>query len=251
LHECHALHEFSSRNRPALDYSPSPVIRIVPSNPAVPIPEVDEYSIGANGQELIRALTELEPLDAHEVNNLLQVTYQSVGRHFRPFLQGERGAAAAGAHVPGIAIGSIQSGKTLSFTSAIAIAFDDGAAAAVVISGSDSALRDQTRNRLRDYFGTIANVVCTLEAGAATSPAARKALIDSIVDGQRKSIIVVMKEDDHLLELQRIVSGISFKMNPQESPKLIVIDDEGDQGSLNRLAYLQKRGIKKQRNFIN
>jgi hypothetical protein len=172
-------------------------------------------------------------------------TYQSVGRHLSPYFQGDRGYAAAGVHVAGIAIGSIQSGKTMSFTSAIAIAFDDGAAAAIVISGSDTALRDQTKNRLRDYFGDVANVVCTLETGAASSPAARKALIDSILDGQRKSIIVVMKEDDHLIELQRIISGISFRMKEQDSPKLIVIDDEGDQGSLNRLAYLQRRGVNK------
>jgi hypothetical protein len=54
-----------------------------------------------------------------------------------------------------------------------------------------------------------------------------------------------MKEDDHLIELQRIISGISFRMKEQDSPKLIVIDDEGDQGSLNRLAYLQRRGVNK------
>ena len=228
-----------------MEYLPSPRIRIIPSNPGGSSPVEKEYSIGPYGRELVRALTELEPLNEAEANALLLSTYQSVGRHFSPYFHGERGYAAAGVHVAGIAIGSIQSGKTMSFTSAISIAFDDGAAAAIVISGSDTALRDQTRNRLRDYFGNVANVVCTLEAGAAASPAARKALIDSIVDGHRKSIVVVMKEDDHLIELQRIVSGISFRMNEQDSPKLIVVDDEGDQGSLNKLAYLQKRGVNK------
>ena len=228
-----------------MEYLPSAPIRIIPSNPGGSSPVDKEYSTGPYGRELIRALTELEPLNEAEANALLHSTYQSVGRHLSPYFQGDRGFAAPGVHVAGIAIGSIQSGKTMSFTSAISIAFDDGAAAAIVISGSDTALRDQTRNRLRDYFGNVANVVCTLEAGAAASPAARKALIDSILDGHRKSIIVVMKEDDHLIELQRIVSGISFKMNEQDPPTLLVIDDEGDQGSLNKLAYLQRRGVNK------
>ena len=108
-----------------MEYLPSPPIRIIPSSPGGSSPVDKEYSIGAYGRELVRALTELEPLNEAEANALLHSTYQSVGRHISPYFQGDRGFAAPGVHVAGIAIGSIQSGKTMSFTSAISIAFDD------------------------------------------------------------------------------------------------------------------------------
>lgn len=180
-----------------------------------------------------------------QAQNVLIATNEKIASRFGDYLRGELGPAAPGSHIAGIAIGSVQSGKTISFTAAIALAFDAGAAAAIVISGNDSALRDQTLDRLREYFGDVADVAETLDGSSQYSDTSREEIVKKILAGRRKTVIVAMKEDDHLREVERILSAVSFRLDDSSPPKVVVIDDEGDQGSLNGLAGLMRKGINK------
>jgi hypothetical protein len=224
-----------SRGPELVVFAPTVEIRTAPS----------ETPQGRFAQHVKHQFIVQDDFSEEQSQNVLIETNGKVASKFGDYLRGELGPATPGNHIAGIAIGSVQSGKTISFTAAIALGFDAGAAAAIVISGNDSALRDQTLDRLRDYFGDVADVTETLDGSSQYSDSSREEIVRKILDGRRKTVIVAMKEDDHLREVERILSAVSFRLDDVSPPKVIVIDDEGDQGSLNGLAGLIRKGVNK------
>jgi len=216
---------------------------IVYSPDATPFMESKLVPHGRFSEHIRQQFIDQDDFSDEQAQRVLIETNRKIASKFSEYISGEVGPATPGKHIAGIVIGSVQSGKTISFTSAIALAFDAGAAAAIVISGNDSALRDQTLDRLRDYFGDIADVAETLEGNSQSADDSREEIVKKILNGRRKTIIVAMKEDDHLLEVERILSAVSYRLSEDSPPNVIIIDDEGDQGSLNGLAGLIRKGI--------
>ena len=208
-------------------------------------PSPSETSQGKFAQHVKHQFIVQDDFSDEQAQNVLNETNAKVASKFVDYLRGELGPATPSSHIAGIAIGSVQSGKTISFTAAIALGFDAGASAAIVISGNDSALRDQTLDRLREYFGDVVDVTETLDVSSQYSESSREDIVRKILNGRRKTVIVAMKEDDHLREVERILSAVSFRLDDMSPPKVIVIDDEGDQGSLNGLAGLIRKGVNK------
>lgn len=149
----------------------------------------------------------------------------------------------------GIVIGYVQSGKTLSFTTLTALARDNNYQIIVVIAGTSDPLVKQSTKRLetdlrlntrydrkwtllsnpkrRDEFETIET---TLAQWADPSFPKNRC---------RTLLITVMKNTSHLNNLVKIFQG----QNLQGVPTLI-IDDEGDQASLNtRARWAARQGI--------
>ncbi|GAC1370638.1 MAG: hypothetical protein NVS3B3_03540 [Aquirhabdus sp.] len=132
----------------------------------------------------------------------------------------------------GLVVGYVQSGKTLSFETVIALARDNGFGVVIVIAGTKNNLRDQSEDRLKKDFGIedgsehwchLSNPTMSVRSQIETrlnawqrNPA-KKALL-----------ITVLKHGGHLEKLAKVLDKFDLKTTP-----CLIIDDESDQASLN------------------
>lgn len=149
----------------------------------------------------------------------------------------------------GIVIGYVQSGKTLSFTTLTALARDNNYQIVIVIAGVSTNLVNQSTNRLSNdlrlntrfdrKWTLLQNPNRTQDAEIIETALAQWADPTFPKDRCRTLLITVMKNTSHLNNLVSILQG----QNLQGVPTLI-IDDEGDQASLNtRARWAARQGI--------
>lgn len=153
----------------------------------------------------------------------------------------------------GIIIGYVQSGKTLSFTLLTALASDNNYQIVIVIGGTTNILLHQSTERLRKDLRINSRYGFEQKWLQLTNPDLNnQSFEDSINDalGQwadltfakdrcRTILITVMKNGSRLRNLKELLES----MNLINVPTLI-IDDEGDQASLNtRAAWAARQGI--------
>jgi hypothetical protein len=126
--------------------------------------------------------------------------------------------------VTGLALGKVQSGKTLSYTNLIALGVDNGYRITVALAGTKNPLRLQTYNRLVHDLGAGQGRVIAFD-----NPLPQDAeVIRRVLHGGGHALIVSLKQRQRLDNVRRIL----------ETPELrnfatLVIDDEGDEASLN------------------
>ena len=135
----------------------------------------------------------------------------------------------------GIVIGKVQSGKTSNFIALTALAFDNGYDHVVVFGGTNTVLVRQNGQRIEEYFEATPEVVVINSSD-------HKAYMNSATIGQwiragKKVIIVALKRPQRINEIRTQVFS-----DPElaDSPTLI-IDDEGDEASLNTLVSKGKK----------
>lgn len=149
----------------------------------------------------------------------------------------------------GIVIGYVQSGKTLSFTTLTALARDNNYQVVIVIAGVSTNLVNQSTQRLSNdlrlntrfdrKWTLLQNPSRTQDAEIIETTLAQWADPTFPIDRCRTLLITVMKNTSHLNNLVNILQG----QNLQGVPTLI-IDDEGDQASLNtRARWAARQGI--------
>ena len=141
----------------------------------------------------------------------------------------------------GIVIGYVQSGKTLSFTTLTALARDNNYRIVIVIAGVSLNLVSQSTKRLEDdlrlnsrfdrKWTLLSNPNGTQEAETIETALAQWADPTFPIERCRTLLITVMKNTSHLNNLVNILA----EQNLAGVPTLI-IDDEGDQASLNTRA---------------
>lgn len=133
-----------------------------------------------------------------------------------------------------LAVGYVQSGKTMSFTGVTALAKDNGYRVIIYLAGTKNNLLDQTQKRLRmdligkngannDYYKIHPNPTATD--------------IDDIVGNlefiERPIVLIpILKHYDHILEVRQIFNNFEVK-DLMANETVIIIDDEADQASLN------------------
>lgn len=128
------------------------------------------------------------------------------------------------ARATGLALGKVQSGKTMSYTALIALAADNGYRATVVLAGTKNPLRQQTYNRLSH----------DLQAGrghliAFDNPLPHDAdVIRRVVSSGDHALIVTLKQRQRIDNVRQILQTPELRGVPT-----LVIDDEGDEASLN------------------
>ncbi len=142
----------------------------------------------------------------------------------------------------GLVVGYVQSGKTLSFETVIALARDNGYGMIIVLAGTKNNLLDQSEERLKKDFGIddgddhwyhLHNPNLAVKGQIETRLAAwqkkptKKALL-----------ITALKHGGHLEKLASVFKSISLSAVPT-----IIIDDESDQASLNTKAARIKAGL--------
>lgn len=124
---------------------------------------------------------------------------------------------------PGMLLGKVQSGKTRTFISVLALAFDNDFDIAIVLSKNSKALIQQTYKRLRKDFEVFIDEQELEIYDIMSSPDEfKKFELDS------KLIFIAKKQSDNLKRLLKL-----FKNNPRMSEKkVIIIDDEADNASI-------------------
>ncbi len=132
---------------------------------------------------------------------------------------------------PGMLLGKVQSGKTRTFISILALAFDNGFDIAIVLSKNSRALIEQTAKRLNSEFMMFVDdgeldIYDIMHAPESFG----------IFELDSKLIFVAKKQDDNLRRLIDL-----FKKNKFMSGKrTLIIDDEADNASI---GYTKKAGL--------
>lgn len=151
----------------------------------------------------------------------------------------------------GIIIGYVQSGKTLSFTTLTALARDNNYQIVIIIGGTSVNLLDQSTKRVRKDLRIDSRYGFEQRWTQITNPHTHED-IDTITnaldqwanptfpnDRCRTILITVMKNGSHLRNLADLLSGMNLNGIPT-----LIIDDEGDQASLNtRAKWAARQGI--------
>ncbi len=131
----------------------------------------------------------------------------------------------------GIVIGKVQSGKTSNFISVLALAFDNGYNIAVVLGGNTLDLLKQNANRISNAFQVDTEKLTVLKTTDNKS-LINQARIKEFIENGRKVIIVGLKHNKHISQISDIFDNEFLADEP-----VLVIDDEGDQATLNTKAY--------------
>lgn len=158
----------------------------------------------------------------------------------------------------GLVFGYVQSGKTMSFTTLTAMAKDNNYQVVIIIAGISTNLVAQSYTRLeRDlrvdtrtdlqwlsFRNPRLNDITTRNQIATALAEYRD---DTFPEEERKTILItVMKQRNHLPNLQELLQTLNLDGVPT-----LIIDDEGDQHSMNRFARQNARQGGNRRSAIN
>lgn len=140
----------------------------------------------------------------------------------------------------GLVFGYVQSGKTMSFTTLTALAKDNGYRMVIIIAGISTNLVAQSFTRLeKDLRIDDRNDMQWLSfRNPKRSETTTRSQIESALrnwndptyppEDQQTILITVMKQKDHLPNLRELLETVNLNGVP-----VLIIDDEGDQHSMN------------------
>ncbi|WP_338961795.1 MULTISPECIES: hypothetical protein [unclassified Spiroplasma] len=129
----------------------------------------------------------------------------------------------------GVVVGKVQSGKTSNFLGLLSLAFDNNYNLGVVIGGKDKDLLLQNEDRIKEVFESdVSNKNKCRVITSITYPSNQ--LEEWMKNNTNKKLIITcLKNKTHLEKLYKIFNKSSYLQNQ----KIMIIDDEGDQYSLN------------------
>jgi hypothetical protein len=140
----------------------------------------------------------------------------------------------------GLVFGYVQSGKTMSFTTLTALAKDNGYQMVIIIAGISTNLVEQSFTRLeRDLQIDSRNDLqwLSFRNPKPSESTTKGQIVNSIKnwndptfppEDRQTILITVMKQKDHLPNLRNLLDSIDLIGVP-----VLIIDDEGDQHSMN------------------
>lgn len=166
-------------------------------------------------------------------NSVLHIAQRILGRCHPP--------ASPPGRRTGLVVGYVQSGKTMSFETVIALARDNGYGLVILLAGTKNILLDQSEDRLIKDLGIDDGDGGWFHEGNPTI--AKKGHIGDRLTAwrgnpnrKRAVLITVLKHSGHLANLAALLQ----KLPLAEVPTL-VIDDESDQAGLNTRASAVRR----------
>lgn len=137
--------------------------------------------------------------------------------------------------VKGLVVGNVQSGKTANMAGLMAMAADNGFNYFIILSGLIENLRQQTANRL--YSDLKGENRSSLHWNHIDNPSLGKNSIDYSIENlnlsknsKERYITVCLK---HYSRLNKLKKWLTFDKNQANNMKILVIDDEADQASIN------------------
>lgn len=132
----------------------------------------------------------------------------------------------------GIVIGKVQSGKTSNFISVLSLAFDNNYNVAIVLGGNTLELLKQNATRISSAFNVDPEKLTVLKTNDNKSLINPERIREFIENG-RKVIIVGLKHHKHINQIAEIFDNAYLADQP-----VLIVDDEGDQATLNTKAYI-------------
>lgn len=167
-------------------------------------------------------------------DSVLQEAQRILGRCLPPTETGEPET--------GLVVGYVQSGKTLSFETVIALARDNGFGMVIVLAGTKNNLLEQSEDRLKKDFGIDDGDDHWYHLHNPT-PAVKSQIDTRLAAWRRKStkkalLMTILKHGGHLEKLATLLKGVELSAVPT-----LIIDDESDQASLNTKAARIKAGL--------
>ncbi len=169
----------------------------------------------------------------------IYTAYRADRREFSPdtFACAERTVArlldtATSSEHPGMLLGKVQSGKTRTFISILALAFDNNYDIAVIFSKNSKALIEQTYKRLRSEFKDLVESGDLEIYDIMNCPNSFTAF-----ELESKLIFVAKKQADNLVKLSALFAD---KCPAMKSKRVLIIDDEADNASI---GYSKKAGV--------
>lgn len=139
-------------------------------------------------------------------------------------------------NVTGLAVGYVQSGKTMSFTTLSTLAIDNGFRVIIYFAGIKNNLLRQTVKRLRKdleiaknrkHFKLYENPNCDENINAISNAFKLRS--------KPAILIPILKKSEHIIELSKLFSSNEIK-SILGNNGVLIIDDEADQASLNTFA---------------
>lgn len=146
-------------------------------------------------------------------------------------------------HETGLVVGYVQSGKTLSFETVISLARDNGYGIIIVLSGTKNNLREQSEERLTKDLGIDDGDDAWYHLSNPSTDAQATQIENKLAawkkqpEKKRAVLITVLKQWERLESLASLLSRLEIKVIPT-----LIIDDEGDQASLNTKAAQIRAG---------
>ena len=141
----------------------------------------------------------------------------------------------------GLVVGYVQSGKTMSFETVIALARDNGYGLVILLAGTKNILLDQSEDRLIKDLGIDDGDGGWFHENNPTT--ARKGHLGDLLASWRRNparkravLITVLKHSRHLANLAALLKKL-----PLDEVPALVIDDESDQAGLNTRAAAVRR----------
>lgn len=203
-----------------------------------------EVHIGEEAQDLVARKLAHESQDARDaiLNSAASILSKSVDP-----------AADAGSET-GLVVGYVQSGKTLSFTTVMAMARDNGFQIVIVVAGISKLLLKQSTDRLRKDL-QIDEIEGSLQWRLYTNPlnneTSRRHIQQTLGEwsdpavppAERATVLITVMKNHRWL---RALVGLLRELDLTGVPTLI-IDDEADQASLNTLVNQQRQSTTYQR----
>ncbi|GIO91426.1 Z1 domain-containing protein [Paenibacillus lactis] len=136
-----------------------------------------------------------------------------------------------GKSVKGMVVGHVQSGKTANMAALMAMAADWGWNMFIVLSGTIENLRKQTQNRLFNDLHRDGNIQWTgLEHLSLKSSLGQRVQDLNFSDIHKRYFSVCLKNPKRL---EHLIRWMQADLNKLRQMKVIVIDDESDQGGIN------------------
>lgn len=186
--------------------------------------ENDVYS-AYEFEQFIKSTTEKNKLSNMEVDNLKKSTVKILRNCVKPKFQKDNYDSNTG-----LVLGYVQSGKTLSFTSLITLAKDNGYKIVIIFAGSTNLLLEQTIGRLYDDLPSRDDYVIIKNPNLEHANRISKTLNNKYRD--RLIILPILKNHKYIKDLNSLFKSRHLvKFLSQNS--VIIIDDEADQASLN------------------
>jgi hypothetical protein len=155
----------------------------------------------------------------------IQTSSLKILRHLRKNTQGQPA-------VRGLVVGHVQSGKTASMAGLMAMAADQGWNMFIVLSGTLENLRKQTKKRLLGDLNHNGNLHWhAVEHPSGDSPEGERAQDYHFSPGHRGRYFAVCLKNSSRLE--GLVGWITANQRSLDQMRILIIDDEADQGGIN------------------
>ena len=136
----------------------------------------------------------------------------------------------------GIVIGKVQSGKTSNFISLASLAFDNGYDIVIVFGGTKKILVKQNRERIKEYFEKDDSVI-VLDTTDYRNELNEQRIKHFTTRMHKKVIIVALKSTNQI----NFIADNMFNKTSLSNEPILIIDDEGDEASLNTLVKKGKK----------